>query len=174
MAKRFQWLLQHFRPCLRHGDGDTAQHRPTLWTQNVGHGTGNGNNLWTERDGEAIPVVNKYRHCHILLSGTVANMGEVVGIALPSLYVQKLFPLPVPRTAFWISVVCWCLAMLARVCELKKTHKCVCLIPGEAVPLSPSDCSSNDRVPAVCELMSSRRNETDWSFVCDTTGCSWS
>ena len=47
LAKRFQWLPTHFRPCptqIWH-----CRHGPTLGTQNVGQETGSGNNVLSSR-----------------------------------------------------------------------------------------------------------------------------
>ena len=51
-------------------------------------------------------------------SGMVKNMGVAVGIASPSVSVQKLFPLPVSWPTFLVSVV-GLLGMLERCREYR-------------------------------------------------------
>ncbi len=46
-------------------------------------------------------------------SGVVDNVGVAVGIASPSVSVQKLFPLPVPWPTLWLPDVCLCRTMSA-------------------------------------------------------------
>ena len=48
--------------------------------------------------------VGQCRQCHIRV-GHFRKCGVAVGIASPSVSVQKLFPLPVSWLTFWVSVV---------------------------------------------------------------------